>query len=467
MNRSKLLIATLLGSSIAIFFGPKTVVAAETAPTFTVCDAAQKLPSVPIKGLNDWLFIDSEFASNRFAWEFDWGKQYEPLRRFSQALERQGMKLLVIPVPNRPAIYTEGIDRNQPLQGKFSVETARANYNDSVEKFREIGINTVNIQEAFLQHVTSQGDNLQNTNETEKMFFARDHHWTPAGARVAAQAVKAQLGTATLQRLPKAEYATRMTGMYDFHGNIPDKVETACPGVRIPNEAISNYLTERQDGGNLLGDETIDVALIGSSYSAPPWSPKELDYNFAGFLQENLKTGVVNAAISGGGYDAASEAYFLSPAYAQHKPKVVLFEFWYFPYKQELNAFRRIIPSIYGACNTDRTVIADSTVSLETGVPSVIASSDAKAGIKGAANYLYFQISDPSLTNFKVSLEYDNGQTEVVPVARNARIKNDGRFFLDLNDAFKGNLLKASLLPDAKTKGTVTSRMCRAPAAIR
>jgi alginate biosynthesis protein AlgX len=467
MNRSKLLIATLLGSSIAIFFGPKTVIAAETAPTFTVCDAAQKLPSVPIKGLNDWLFIDSEFASNRFAWDFEWGKQYEPLRRFSEALERQGMKLLVIPVPNRPAIYSEGIDRNQVLQGKYSVETARANYNDSVEKFRKIGINTVNIQEAFLQHSTSQGSGSQQTGVAEKMFFARDHHWTPAGARVAAQAVKAQIGTDILQRLPKAEYATRMTGMYDFHGNIPDKVETACPGVRIPNEQISNYLTERQDAGNLLGDEAIDVALIGSSYSAAPWSPKELDYNFAGFLQENLQTGIVNAAISGGGYDAASEAYFLSPAYAQHKPKVVLFEFWYFPYKQELNAFRRIIPSIYGACDADRTVIADSTVPLETGVPSVMASVNAKSGIKGAANYLYFQVSDPSLTNFKVSLEYDNGQTEVVPVNRNARIKNDGRFFLDLNDAFKGNLVKASLLPDAKTTGSVTARMCRAPSAIR
>ena len=456
MNRSKLLIATLVGSSVALLFGPKNVIAAETAPTFTVCEAAQKLSSVPIKGLNDWLFIDSEFASNRFAWDFDWGKQYEPLRRFSEALERQGMKLLVIPVPNRPAIYSEGIDRDQPLQGKFSVETARANYNDSVEKFRKIGINTVNVQEAFLRH----------TNEPEKLFFARDHHWTPAGARVAAQAVKAQIGTATLQSFPKAEYATRLTGMYNFHGNIPDKVETACPGVRIPNEQIPSYLTERQDAGNLLGDEAIDVALIGSSYSAAPWSPKELDYNFAGFLQENLHTGIVNAAISGGGYDAASEAYFLSPAYAQHKPKVVLFEFWYFPYKQELNAFRRIIPSIYGACEADRTIIADSTVPLETGIPSVMASADAKAGIKGAANYLYFQVSDSSLTNFKVSLEYDNGQNEVVPVARNARIKNDGRFFLDLNDAFKGNLVKASLLPDAKTTGSVTARMCRAPAAI-
>ena len=462
MNRSKLLIATLLGSSVALFFGPKTVIAAETAPTFTVCDAALKLPSVPIKGLNDWLFIDSEFASNRFAWDFDWGKQYEPLRRFSEALERQGMKLLVIPVPNRPAIYSEGIDRNQPLQGKFSLETARANYNDSVEKFRKVGINTVNIQEAFLQYTSLQG-----ASEPERLFFARDHHWTPAGARVAAQAIKAQMGTATLQSLPKAEYATRMTGMYDFHGNIPDKVETACPGVRIPNERIPNYLTERQDGANLLGDEAIDVALIGSSYSAAPWSPKELDYNFAGFLQENLQTPVVNAAISGGGYDAASEAYFLSPAYAQHKPKVVLFEFWYFPYKQQLNAFRRIIPSIYGACDTEHTVIADSTVPLETGAPSVIATSDAKAGIKGASNYLYFQLSDPSLTNFKVSLEYDNGQSEIVPVNRNARIKNDGRFFLDLNDAFKGNFVKASLLSDAKTTGTVTARMCRAPAAIR
>jgi alginate biosynthesis protein AlgX len=461
MNSSKLLIATLLGSSIAVFFGPKTVIAAETA-TYTVCEAAQKLSSVPMKGVNDWLFIDSEFASNRFAWDFNGGNQYDPVRRFSEALERQGMKLVVIPVPNRPAVYTDGIDRNQAVQGKFNVETARANYNDSVEKFRKIGINTVNIQEAFLQHITAH-----NTSEPGKLFFARDHHWTPAGARVAAQAVKSRIQASTLKGLAKAEYSTHPTGMYDFHGNIPDRVETACPGVRIPNEQVPSYLTERRDSGNLLGDEAIDVTLLGSSFSAAPWSPKELDYNFAGFLQENLHASVVNAAISGGGYDAASEAYFLSPSYAQHKPKVLLYEFWYFPYKQELSAFRRIIPSIYGACEADRTVIADSTVPLETGVPSVLANSDAQAGIKGAANYLYFQLSDPTVINFKVNLEYDNGQTEVVPVNRNTRIKNDGRFFLDLNDAFKGNLVKASLVTDMKTMGSVTARMCRAPNAIR
>jgi alginate biosynthesis protein AlgX len=454
MNRSKLLIATLLGSSIAVFFGPKTVIAAETT-SYSICEAAQKLSSVPIKGANDWLFIDSEFASNRFAWEFDGNRQYEPLRRFSEALERQGMKLVVIPVPNRPAIYTQGIDRSQSLQAKFNVETARANYNDSVEKFRKLGINTLNVQEAFLQH----------TSDPEKLFFARDHHWTPAGARVAAQAVKAQLATSSLETLPKADYASRMTGMYEFHGNIPDRVESVCPGVSIPKESVPSYLTERQDSGNLLGDEDVDVALVGSSYSAAPWSPKELDYNFAGFLQEQLQTGVVNAAISGGGYDASSEAYFLSPSYAQHKPKIVLFEFWYFPYKQELSAFRRIIPSIYGACEADRTVIADKTTSLETGVPSLLVNADAKAGIKGASNYLYFQLSDPSVIDFKVKFEYDNGQTEIVPVNRNTRIKNDGRFFLDLNDAFKGNLVTASLVTDKKTSGSVTSRMCRAPEA--
>jgi alginate biosynthesis protein AlgX len=461
MNRSKLLIATLLGSSLALFVGPKTVIA-QANTTYEICDAALKLSSVPQKGLKDWLFIDSEFASNRFAWEFEWGKQYDPVRRFSETLERQGMKLIVIPVPNRPAIYTEGIDTSKGVQGRFKIDATRANYDDSVTQFRKAGISTVNLQEAFLARVT----------DPEHLFFARDHHWTPAGARVAAQAVKAQMQTSGLfAQLPKVDYATRMIGTYDFHGNIPDVLEKTCPGVRVPNEQTPNYVTERQGAGNLLGDEQIDVTLIGSSYSAPPWSPKELDYNFAGFLQDQLQTSVVNAAISGGGYDASLEAYFLSKAYAEHKPKFILFEFWYFPYAQQLNAFRRIIPSMYGACDESRTVIADKTVSFEATTPSLLVSPmltvNAQAGIKGTSNYLYFELSDLNLTNFKVSLEYDNGQTEIVPVNRNERIKNDGRFFLDLNDAYSGNLLKASLLTETKTTGQVKTRLCRAPAPVR
>jgi alginate biosynthesis protein AlgX len=461
MKHNKLLTASLIGSSIAVFSGLNTgfkpVLAAShsaASDSYTVCDAAQKLSSVPMKGLNDWLFIDSEFASNRFAWE----GQYAPVQRFSQALEAQGIKLITIPIPNRPALYSENIDTKNAFQAKYKPEVARANYSDSVERFRKLGISTINLQEAFLQH----------NKDSEPMFFARDHHWTPAGARLAAQLVKTEMQTsAQFKSLPKVQYETRSTGTYDFHGNIGDKLEEACPNIKVPTQATPKYITERQGSGGLLGDEQIDVALLGSSYSAPPWSPKELDYNFAGFLQDSLQTNVVNAAISGGAYDASTEAYFLSKAYREHKPKFVLFEFWYFPYGQPLDAFRRVIPSIYGACDASRTVIAESTKTLETNTPSVIVNTQASKGITGASKYLYFQLSDPNVTTFEVRFEYDNGQSETMPVDRNSLVKNDGRYFLDLNDALTGNLLKATLLTKTNTKGTVTTRVCQAPAAIR
>ena len=451
MKRPHLLIgATLTGTLLtsSLHATPSTL--------FTVCNEVNKAPNIPIGGLDNWLYLAPEFGLNRFAYS----GQYEPVKRFNDALWARGIKLIAIPIPNRPSISNEHFDLRNPIQAKFNVDVARTDYNDSVTLFRNAGITTVNVMEAMREYGWNGGKG--------NLFFTRDIHWTPLGAQVTAQAtakeVKAWSGY--YNSLPKADYVNAASKIYNFKGSVPRVVEKYCKGYTMPFETAQGYQAIR-NGGNLLGDDKIEVVLTGSSFSGPPWDPKELDYNFAGFLQERLKTGVVNAAISGGGYDMSLESYFLSPDYTQQKPKFLLYEFWFFPYGQTLHSFRRIIPSIYGACSGPNAVANGPTVPLLNNKLRPVIYTPGTARIKGSTKYVYLKLSDNNVMKFNATLTYDDGQSETVPIERSNRFKNnDGRYFLELNDKYTGNLLSVAIQTQTTTESKVTARICSVPAPV-
>jgi alginate biosynthesis protein AlgX len=453
MKRSHLLLGTALAATLTI----SSLSNPHAAPsTLSVCAEANKAPNAPILGVDNWLYLAPEFGLNRFAYE----GQYEPIKRFNDALWKRGIKLVTVPIPNRPSISDAHYDLNNPIQAKFKVDVARADYNDSVTTFRNAGITTVNVMEAMREYGWNGGKG--------NLFFTRDLHWTPVGSQVAAQATAKEVKawSAYYDALPKADYVNQPTKIYNFKGSIPRVVEEYCKSIQMPFETAQGYQTVRQ-GGNLLGDEKIEVVLTGSSFSGPPWDPKELDYNFTGWLEESLKTGVINAGISGGNYDMSLESYLLSPEYAAQKPKFLLYEFWFFPYGQTLHSFRRIIPSIYGACSAANAVANGPTVPLLTGQSRPVLYTEGKAGIKGSSRYVYLNLTDKNVLKFNVTFTYDDGKTETVPVERTNRFKNsDGRFFMELNDKFTGNLLSVSMQTDATTTSKVTARMCNVPAPI-
>jgi alginate biosynthesis protein AlgX len=445
----------LLGAALAALLTTSNLHAAPSQ--ITLCDAAINLPNPLMTGLNGWLFLKPEFLSNRFAYE----GQYEPLKRFNQALWTRGIKLLTIPIPNRTSVYSDGIDTSQAVQAKFNADFARSEYNDSVYSFRNAGISTVNVMEAMREYGWTGGK--------ERLFFSRDHHWTPSGARVTAQATgkEVKAWSSFYGSLPKVDYVSQASKPYPFSGSVPGMLEDTCPGIKVPSETAQGYVTTRKTAGSLFEDEQIDVALVGTSFSGPPWGQGKLDFNFTGFLQEELKTNVSNYAIGGGGYDSSLETYLLSEEYTKHKPKFLLYEFWFFPYGQTLHSFRRIIPSIYGACNPTNAVANGPTVPLLTGKLRPVIYTPGTAGVKGSSKYVYMKLSDDKILKFNTILTYDDGQTETVPVERSGRFKNnDGRYFLELNDKYTSNLLSVAIQTQTTTQSKVTARICNVPAAI-
>jgi alginate biosynthesis protein AlgX len=449
------LIALLITSSFSTSLQARSNLAGSNQ--IDVCAEASKGSLVPMAGLNNWLFLDSEFHSNPFATN----NQLEPLKRLNDALWDRGIKLIAMPIPSRPAVIGENFDLSNPSQAKYNLEQSRAGYNEAVIAFRRNKISTVNVLEAMREYLNKGGK--------DKLFFSRDFHWTPAGSRIAAQATAKEVKawSTYYSRLPKIDYVNQPTRMYEFKGNISGILEELCKGTPLPPELAQGFAPVRQGQANLLGDDRIDVALTASSFGASPADPGQLDFNLTGFLEEYLKTAVINAGIAGGGYDTSLESYLMGPAYTRRKPKFLLYEFRALPITYTLASFRRIVPAVYGPCAPSNAVFNGSSVPLTSGPSVPVLNIPSGAGIKGSSKYVFFRLSDPKLTHFNAFFTYDDGQVEVVPIERSDRFNNDGRFLLELNDRYSANLLRFAIGTDTPTTGKVTARVCVVPTSSR
>jgi alginate O-acetyltransferase complex protein AlgJ len=100
--------------------------------------------------------------------------------------------------------------------------------------------------------------------------------------------------------------------------------DTLAPMVGLATENVTPYIAniaDEGDLGDLFGPQTVDVVLVGTSYSANP------DWSFPEALKLSLKSDVLNAAAQGLGPVKPMSDYLASDAFRDAPPKVVIWEF--------------------------------------------------------------------------------------------------------------------------------------------
>ncbi len=102
---------------------------------------------------------------------------------FRDQLKERGIALLVVPVPGKPSIYPDRLTRRESANPRrFRSPTV-----DLIQSLREQGVETIDLFSLF--------QNFRSTNQTPSadLYLARDTHWTPLGARLAAEAVASRV----------------------------------------------------------------------------------------------------------------------------------------------------------------------------------------------------------------------------------------------------------------------------------
>lgn len=238
-----------------------------------VVRTAQQNNSAVVRGQDGWLYPVSELRAlsvGRF-----WGPDAKAVSRatkpesadplaaildFQQQLHRAGLQLMVVPVPAKSVIYPEPLAQTEaPLRWSDSVsaEGSRLDrwHGEFYDVLREAGVEVLDLVPEFQKERFGAGGLL---------YCRTDSHWTPRGARLAADAVTAKIGNADwLRPSVRRDFVIR-------EGTLKVRGDLAGLQSELPSEQESvPVMTVTTAAGQPVSavDRSSPVVVLGDSHT--------------------------------------------------------------------------------------------------------------------------------------------------------------------------------------------------------
>ncbi|MEO0390242.1 MAG: hypothetical protein AAF218_04800 [Pseudomonadota bacterium] len=255
-----------------------------------------------VVGQEGWLFTAEEFALPPDA-AARLQRNTAHVVEVARDLSASGQLLIVLAVPDKAQIYHDKLTRHRPA----AVVQRHARL---VSMLQASGVIVVDAAAA-----------LQDTRQDHDSFQRDDTHWTPQGARAVARSLSQKL--APFDHLLTSQVVeTHYAGHQPHDGDLLSFVPTGAfrPWVGPAQSEIATFKTEVAARGGLFSDDVVNLALVGTSFSAKP------DWHFAGFLKTALQTDLVNYAAQGGGPFTPMAAMRASDDFQNQGAKVVIWE---------------------------------------------------------------------------------------------------------------------------------------------
>lgn len=262
-------------------------------------------------GSDGWLYSSEEFDAPRDL-SVPLGDAIRRVAAIRDVLAVRGIDLVVALVPTKAGVQSAHL-------GRYAVPPDLARrYDDALDALRSRGVSAPDLLAA-----------LRDGAAVDDMYLRTDTHWTPDGARRAAEAlapsIEPLLDAHGSQREP---FVSTVQPPHAFAGDLLKFLplgpwQDRGPPEDIVQERVTETLDQGPDedaGDELFGNLDIPVSLVGTSYSANPIS------GFEGALRDALDADVLNVAKEGKGPFTPMEAYLGSPAIDDPRPDVVVWE---------------------------------------------------------------------------------------------------------------------------------------------
>jgi alginate O-acetyltransferase complex protein AlgJ len=266
-----------------------------------------------IVGKNQWLFYKPELttATDSPATETSLGL----IQKFNKVLAANGVELVVVMAPLKMRIYAEHLPDDIKLN-----DYMKGNYDRMQQLLRSNKVNSVDINSAFLTSTKRDSD--------APFYFRLDTHWSPSGAMVAAEAIKAAMESTpslkkALDSIPEEKYKItinkrkRPSKGRDLVPVVPPNSPAFEPEL-LGQVNIDRVAPAKED---LLGNrQSSGLALLGSSYSMD-WT------GFSDALRFVLQRDVVSMGVPADqGSWVGMETYLQDDSFQIKAPKVLIWE---------------------------------------------------------------------------------------------------------------------------------------------
>ncbi|MBB5275284.1 alginate O-acetyltransferase complex protein AlgJ [Rhizobium rosettiformans] len=259
-----------------------------------------------IVGQDGWFFTAEEFKTVSTKDIDDAADRVASIKR---DLETRGIGLVLAPLPAKSDLYAEEVPsfvRSSAMADAYSAFSAA---------LEQRGIAVADTRAAMLT-----------AKPFGEVFLKSDTHWSPAGAKAAAEAIQSSLQKNGVT-LPSQELTAQWQTPVSLWGDLTKFVTSPdyAPTVGLSEESVPIYRTAVNtdaSGGDIFGDDaSVPVMLVGTSYSANE------NWSFADFLRQSLRADVVNVAKEGLGPGVPMMDLLAGSALDETAPTVVVWEF--------------------------------------------------------------------------------------------------------------------------------------------
>ncbi len=277
----------------------------------TVAHAADSTPV--IIGKNDWLFTAYEFSNASDARDTEVTIQL--LQKVNRLFEQQGIALLLVLVPSKIRIHSDQLPDTKALD-----EYTAGKYENVFKALQAGGVNVVNLNQAFLTSAHRAS--------ATPLFLQLDTHWSPTGALLAAETVKATIEASPSLRLalaatPEVKYAltwAKRKVIYKAR-DLVNLLPKGAPSFPWEQILLFSATREKTSQASLLGTgDVVGITAIGSSYTHKNTGyPDGLRYT----LQRDLLD--ISIPVTQGPW-VGMETYLKDDAFKNNKPKLIIWE---------------------------------------------------------------------------------------------------------------------------------------------
>jgi len=278
-------------------------------------DAGEKV----VVGREDWLFYAEgvRYVAERplRAGEPDYADPLPAILAFRDDLQAWGIRLVVVPVPDKASVYPDQLAAARGSAILVCDSTRRL-----LDALRREGIATVDLFEVFREA------RRKLEGSPERLYLRHDTHWSPHGAKVAANATAATLLERQLIQPGQQAYEDRTTVVSRL-GDLVEMLDTP----RIANSLGREWLTcdrvvARDTGLPYQDSVDSEVLLIGDSFLRIYDQDEPGASGFAAHLASALQQPVATLVNDGGGSTLVRQALARRSALLDHK-KLVIWEF--------------------------------------------------------------------------------------------------------------------------------------------
>jgi len=222
-----------------------------------LADAGEKA----VLGRHGWLFYrpSVRYAIERQigAPESDAADPLPAIRSFRDQLQARGIRLLVVPVPNKESVYPGMLAKRAEDAGVVVCEQTRRLF----DQLQQCGIEHVDLFEVF-RRAKQEESRLA----PMRLYLAQDSHWSPEGARVAAGAVARRvLAPGTVNRGDHA-YALRSVTVRR-HGDLVEMLRVPQIERALEPESLACLQVIQSDTRAPYRDAPeSEVLILGDSF---------------------------------------------------------------------------------------------------------------------------------------------------------------------------------------------------------